>query len=87
MLEYFTEVLPGFNITFPNFILNDRLLSFNSTTGIGTLYFGSYKERFRGNCTLSPQTTVPSNIVDFNFCMSFVQLLVTILLLCVFVFI
>ena len=46
---------------FENFILNDRLLSFDPTTGIGMFNFGSFDKRLKGNYALSPQTTVPSN--------------------------
>ena len=48
-------------------------------------YFGSYKERFRGNCALFTRTsipTIPSNIVDFNICMS-VTLIIIIVIVCI----
>ena len=81
--EIFNRFLPQPSDNNPvpeNFSLKDRLLSFDSTTGVGMFDFGSYNERLKGNCKLSPQTTVPSNTVNFNVCMSLVQLLVATIL-------
>ncbi len=85
--ETFRRLLPpGNDDTVSEYILADRLMSFNTTTGTGWFDFGSYNETLKGNCQLTPQTDAPSKPLAFNICMSLVTLLVIVIMLSVSLF-
>ncbi len=78
--EIFTQYVPPTNgIMDGGYMLSDRLESYNNTTGMGMFRFDPYDERLKGNCLLSPLsipgTSIESNPLDFNICMSSVTLI------------
>ncbi len=77
--EIFTQYVPDDDTMDGEYILSDRLESYNDTTGMGMFSFDPHDERLKGNYLLSlqsiPGTSIESNPLDFNICMSSVTLI------------